>query len=147
MWGATVSSECFFCGERNKVVLQRHHLTPKVAKIENNQETIVLCANCHIKVHTILRPFLPLLNITSEQVEDEDKELLAIIASGRNVRTEVRNWILSNLSLNPEGIETDILLSSETAKNFPSDIIKDLLEQLRIEGVIYNPKPNWVRII
>ena len=55
--------ECFFCGETNEIVLEEHHLVPKSAEITPSEETIVLCANCHRKLHYILNPLLGYIKI------------------------------------------------------------------------------------
>jgi hypothetical protein len=43
--------KCYFCGENAKEVLDEHHL--------KDGSTIVLCANCHRKIHFKILKFLP----------------------------------------------------------------------------------------
>jgi len=54
-----MTEKCFFCGETNPIVLEEHHIYPKWAeKVTENlglpNETIVVCRNCHKKLHHIL---------------------------------------------------------------------------------------------
>ena len=52
--------KCFFCGESSPVVLEKHHVLPKYGIFvdgENAPEvTFTLCANCHRKIHHMLKP-------------------------------------------------------------------------------------------
>ena len=50
---------CFFCGGNNPIVLEEHHLVPgclqeKLGVLD--ESTVILCRNCHRKVHYVLIP-------------------------------------------------------------------------------------------
>lgn len=54
-------SECYFCDEGNPEALQDHHIIPdkivtseRDAERDDTDETVVLCANCHRKMHHLL---------------------------------------------------------------------------------------------
>lgn len=54
-------SECYFCGESKPEVLEDHHIIPgqivtseRDAERDDVDETVVLCANCHYKMHHLL---------------------------------------------------------------------------------------------
>lgn len=59
---------CYLCGEVKQEVLQEHHVIPKKlvttkADHENPEtdETVVVCANCHQKIHHLLEPTIQFL--------------------------------------------------------------------------------------
>jgi hypothetical protein len=61
---------CETCGERDRDVLVFHHVNPKdksfsiqhatrswTSILEEMQKCVVLCANCHLRVHAMMRSF------------------------------------------------------------------------------------------
>jgi 5-methylcytosine-specific restriction endonuclease McrA len=57
---------CFFCGENNGIVLVRHHIIPKSLKSidpTNYGISVILCRNCHQKLHYLLTPLTRYLTV------------------------------------------------------------------------------------
>jgi hypothetical protein len=49
-----MSSQCFVCGEKNKHVLQEHHIVPRRhGGGESKENLVTLCANCHAAIEKI----------------------------------------------------------------------------------------------
>lgn len=46
--------QCEICGNRNKIILHRHHIIPKVDARCTNLDTnlAIVCPNCHASVHS-----------------------------------------------------------------------------------------------
>lgn len=72
--------ECFFCGATTN--LQEHHIIPKCIggdKLENNK--ILLCADCHKKVHQLLDPVIKYMAqailLLQEELKKERTDLKA----------------------------------------------------------------------
>lgn len=74
---------CFFCGEANPQCIEEHHLIPKALGNGADIGTIPLCANCHKKLHYILRAIkFELPNIEEELLlsdNEKTKRLLDLI--------------------------------------------------------------------
>jgi len=51
---------CYFCGESEDAALERHHIIPKRVDPDGDHDgkTVVLCASCHKKVHSIIDPIV-----------------------------------------------------------------------------------------
>ena len=59
---------CYLCGEVSQEVLQDHHVIPRKlvtteadAARDDTGETVVVCANCHQKIHHLLEPTIQFL--------------------------------------------------------------------------------------
>ena len=128
---------CFFCGEDNPIVLERHHIVPedwlKAFGVVNEPPVIILCANCHRKMHAILRMMNATLGITKPKVKFPEgfrAELLHVLDTVR--RLDVGD----GASL--EDIAHDLGLSmDETAR---------IIDVLMREGFIFELRSKRYRV-
>ena len=129
---------CFFCGEDNPIVLERHHIVPedwlKAFGVVDEPPVIILCANCHRKIHAILRMMNATLGITKPRVkfpESFKAEFLHVLDAVR--RLDVGD----GASL--EDIAHDLGFSiDETAR---------MIDVLMREGLIFELRPKRYRAI
>ena len=53
--------QCYFCGEKNTIVLNEHYIVPERIShiiILFEEDEVVLCSNCHRKLHHLIKPFV-----------------------------------------------------------------------------------------
>ena len=140
--------ECFFCGETNEIVLEEHHLVPKSAEITPSGETIVLCANCHRKLHYILNPLLSYIKIEKveqlpEPVIDEATRLK--IERKRKLRRQILLAIKKYEMVNEyrQTPKKELFLHiTDFSREEIAKAVGDLLE----EGVIFEPREGFLKI-
>ncbi len=141
--------KCFFCGEDNPEVLEVHHIVPRSLGIPGSEkETIVVCANCHRKLHYIYRILFKYLGINyngdsenENKERNEDKD----IADLEKFITEVVYIVIRKMELEGEGPVTLRRLYKETdrlglSRPAVGRSLKRLEEQGRIErerGTVY----------
>ena len=127
--------KCFFCGEGEGCVLEIHHVIPRKIQEKyhlNDNYTITLCANCHRKMHHILRYIFSRLNIIEMEEIDND------IKCYPNLRKE----ILKNIG---DGIEKTLLIEKLKEKGYTTKILEKAINILRRSGEIYEPIKGYIK--
>jgi hypothetical protein len=142
------SKQCVFCGNNNPVVLQEHHLIPRalpwmIETDKNHPETLLLCANCHVALHYVLRPLLKIIKINL--VKDENPNEF----SPKQKRASVIKVHLSNM--NRLGFtpceDNDIVLHLSSVYEYKREEILDGIAFLMRAGEIYSPKPRYYDVV
>jgi len=144
---------CFFCGESNPIVLEEHHIVPRAAAEfidvdpEDLEITVTLCANCHKKLHYILRPLMKLLKIEVKEYAKVKAEELAELGTLR--------WLLENaLKIFEELaranemrlVNHDVFRDTLVLRlNISAEKAEEVIHRLKTEGVLYTPMPKMLR--
>lgn len=146
--------ECFFCGEINQVVLEKHHIVSQVTEKELNKNgqtleetrTVWLCRNCHKKLHYLYKVADELMQkIKAKEEQQEiapDPELLAIRAKLQTILQRI-----TELSVNIGMAEKTALLEKLQAEDNMNYLEAErLIKQLVKEGTIYEPREGYFKI-
>lgn len=70
-------ARCHFCGETYPPILVKHHIIPRRLQKKigiKNDDVIILCANCHKKLHDILDPLVNTIIKLLDESESVPKE-------------------------------------------------------------------------
>lgn len=138
---------CFFCGEENELVLEEHHLVPRAANFYTGLgETVILCANCHRKMHHLLRPlskYLELVKVEEEkeapEMQDKMQDKLQKVLS---VLTEMEHTTIEK----PRAVKDDDLYQRlEEDHKISRGEAGELLGVLLREGIIFTPKLGYFK--
>ena len=135
--------KCFFCGEDNPLVLEEHHIIPR--SIEDSVETITLCANCHRKLHHLLRPltkYVKLELVTKPKIPEtkEQKRLREILEREKKLKMIILSLI----------VEADFLPKQriyEVIEDYSKEEIDSALRSLIEEGTIYEPRDGYYKMV
>lgn len=134
---------CFFCSEGNPLVLEDHHLVPKNIGPVGVSDTVTLCANCHKKLHYLLRPLekhVQLLEKGEEAYPAETADITIILDNKR--KTNQLLDLLKGISLIDEVIEI-----MKINYGVDREEVMELIRRLKEAGVIYEPEPGWIKIV
>ncbi len=135
--GELMGKKCFFCGESNPLVLEEHHIIPQSITDGFVSETVTLCANCHKKLHYLLRPLVKLVKL--EAIKENLPDPFPIEENARRVLEVIASYD----SKSPGYATEEAVYSDLKAKYGMSDEdISRVLERLIANGVIYCPRPK-----
>ena len=141
-----IEVKCFFCEESNPIVLEKHHMVPRSLQEKfgiSDESTVILCRNCHRKVHYVLRPIEYVL--TGEilpQLENSDENAAKDLDCLKDEDT--RNKILDKAwrIIFDLGTEMDFIIPKEfiiekaKQENISETILQWVLLQFHKEGLI-----------
>jgi len=140
--------KCYFCGENNEVVLEDHHLVPKRLEVSFKTEQVVtLCANCHKKVHSILRelgivvePYITIPKNTSPETFSEDDIIKNKPHSLRDKLKIIVFTVTKYHETHIEPLSFDILASLVSDFNITPPETSSIVNQLFRDGLLYEGK-------
>jgi len=151
--------KCFFCGESNQIVLEEHHIYPKWAeKVTQDlglpNEIVVLCRNCHKKLHHLLRYYKGIV----ERVIPEPEEISVKPARPTEeiIRRERILTVLGTLLELEKAYEAshrftmvprEVLVKRLDEKGFRTKEVNKILDELLSQGVIYSPRNGYLKKI
>lgn len=151
--------KCFFCGNADQIVLEEHHVYPRwVEKVREdiglNNLTIVLCSNCHKKVHYLLSYYKEIIqektqeSVTPEselKASQEDEErlyLTTIWVTVKSIFAEQKDQILTI-----ESVIQQIQERLADCADLTREKIEIALSFLVKQGVIYHPTPETMKVV
>ncbi len=125
---------CFFCGEENSVVLEEHHIIPRSLGGENGP-TVVLCANCHKKLHYIYDIIFSHLGI--------NRELSTPIKKASAIVFDIIKRAESN---GARCVEKPVIIREAEKMGYMRSEVEKAIHKLHVEGIIYELSENCFRI-
>jgi hypothetical protein len=66
VWKSIVNYKCEICG-KNNIILQAHHKSYENFKHETKKDILIVCENCHKKIHGGRDSFMGRLNVTERE--------------------------------------------------------------------------------
>jgi len=146
---------CFFCGGNNPIVLEEHHLV--LGRFQeklgvSDESTVILCRNCHRKVHYVLIPIeyvvtgeilLQLENSVlkpEESAESVTNDLDGLEDKGRREKIlEKVRQIIRDLKVEMGPIPKKFIIERVKQENISETVLEWALMRLYEEGFILNP--------
>ncbi len=145
-----METECFFCKEKNPIVLEKHHIVPRVLGI-NSKETITVCRNCHKKIHYIYNILFSYLNLDkkenlkNEEIYEsiteieENKKLVKLVDLIKEVEKEFEN--------EHNQVPCNILREKAKKEGISDEEFDKYIKILKENGIIFNPRKNFIKLV
>ncbi len=142
----TEDKQCFFCGERFALV--QHHIVPQ--EIIKNDTTVTLCANCHYKIHQLLRPLVDI--IIGQQIElkikpQKEPDIVGFMQfPTRKSKMQTFFQVFNTVSgAERKPIRYELLVKMLEGGGFSTEEAKTFIDRANRNATIYEPRRGYYK--